>query len=116
MFTRIQPILFVHNLTSEIDFYTLLGFKTLQQNQDFVAVSAEETILFGLQARADFDPSSAANQMIWQIGVRSVQEVYELCIEAALPIKDEPAKMDWDEWTMAVESPNGYRVVFEGPA
>ncbi len=116
MFTRLQPILFVHDLASEMNFYTLLGFQASHQTQDFVAVSAGESILFGLQAQPDFDPPSAAIQMIWQIGLRSVRDAYALCVEAELPIKDEPARMDWGEWTMAVESPNGYRVVFEGPA
>jgi catechol 2,3-dioxygenase-like lactoylglutathione lyase family enzyme len=116
MFTRLQPILFVHNLATEIHFYATLGFQISHQTQAFVALSAGESILFGLQAQPDFDPTSAANQMIWQIGARRVRDIHAICVEAKLPIMVEPTKMDWGEWTMAVESPNGYRVVFEGPA
>jgi hypothetical protein len=61
-------------------------------------------------------PPSAANQLIWQIDVCSMRGAYTPGKETELPIQDEPAKMDLGEWTMAIESPNGYRVVFEGPA
>ena len=116
MFTRLQPIVYVRDLEAESAFYTALGFNVSRHSADFAEVTGAECILFGLQRQSNFDPHTAASRMIWQIGVRSVKAIHQMGLQRALTVKQGPSEMDWAEWTTVFESPNGYPVIFEGPA
>ena len=112
MYTRLQPILLVRDLAGEARFYERLGFTLAAHGPDFASASYGEQILFGLQRDAG---AALGRDLVWQIGCTSVAAVARRCaaegIELAEPLTEQP----WGEWTMAVESPNGYRVIFEGP-
>lgn len=116
MYTRLQPILYVRHLEAEKEFYRKLGFSIIHEEDDFTAISHGDTILFGLQVKKERgNATSAEQQFIWQIGTRSVEAVCQLCEKEGLSIGEGPLLQGWGEWTVAVHSPNGYRVVFEGP-
>lgn len=113
-YTQLQPVLYVADLAAEKAFYTRLGFTVKDETTTFVSVSSESGILFGLLLKPDFRLVNFNQQLVWQIGVRSVQTVLEICQREQLSIEEYPNLEDWGEWTMAVASPNGWRVVFEG--
>jgi len=113
-YTRLQSILFVKELQTEIEFYSLLGFEISYQTQRFVAFSHGDCILFGLQEKPGIDTIGFAEYAIWQIGVENIYIVYELCEHAGIRILQEPTLQEWGEWVMKVLSPNGYTIVFEG--
>ncbi len=115
MYTRLQPILSVRNLAAEKDFYQKLGFILAYDTADFVAFSYGTTILFGLQHNEAADLSGMEQQLLWQIGTSSVRAVEERCLAAQLDIMEAPQLQPWGEWTLKVQSPNGYTVIFEGP-
>jgi catechol 2,3-dioxygenase-like lactoylglutathione lyase family enzyme len=115
MFTRLQPILFVRDLASEVAFYRQLGFQVPHQEEAFAAIAYEDSILFGLQVRPDSSSHNPGEALVWQIGVASVQAIHALCESEGLPILQPPTLEDWGDWTTAVRSPSGHRVVFEGP-
>ncbi len=112
MFTRLQPVLYVRDLAAEVAFYQQLGFTVAHETRDFAGIVYGEAILFGLQARDVIDPG----QIIWQIGVASVDNLAGHCQEAGIVPVEPPLLQPWGEWTMTVQSPNGYQVIFEGPA
>jgi catechol 2,3-dioxygenase-like lactoylglutathione lyase family enzyme len=113
MFTQLRPVLYVDDLQAEVDFYRKLGFKILFQDPEFVGMVFGEPILFGLQHRpgAKF---GADQPVIWQIATDNMNEVEQCCQQENFEIQQKPELQSWGEWTMAVLSPNGYRVVFEG--
>ena len=111
MYLRLQPILFVSNLEAEKNFYKQLGFTITYEGTKFVAV-AHGDILFGLQHKPDVDLTNLP--FIWQIGSSDVEIIYRMCSMANIPIIQKPTLEDWGEWSLIVESPNGYRVIFEG--
>jgi len=115
VYTRLQPILYVRDLATEKEFYRKLGFSVAYEKDDFAAMSYRDTILFGLQVKEGSNAASFEQQLIWQIGVQSVEAVCKLCEQEGLSIGEGPVLQDWGEWTVTVRSPNGYRVVFEGP-
>jgi predicted enzyme related to lactoylglutathione lyase len=115
MFQRLQPILHVQNVASEKAFYLALGFEVQYEAADFVAFSYGDVILFGLQQDSLGDAPTFGAQMEWQFGVTSVQSVADRCGEAGLLVVEPPHEKPWGEWMVIVQSPNGYRVVFEGP-
>lgn len=115
MYQRLQPILHLQDLSSEQDFYLRLGFTLHYATADFVAFSHGDAILFGLQQDPAGDAAYFSQQMEWQFGVTDVQAVATLCEAAALPILEPLHQTPWGEWVVVVQSPNGYRVVFEGP-
>jgi catechol 2,3-dioxygenase-like lactoylglutathione lyase family enzyme len=115
MYTRLQPVLNVQDVTAEKAFYTSLGFHVNYESEDFLALAYDEGILFGLQHAPQSDPAQFQQQMVWQIGTSSVDAVAQRCMQHHIPIIQPVTLQDWGEWTLIVRSPNGYRVVFEGP-
>ncbi|HEX6292799.1 MAG TPA: VOC family protein [Herpetosiphonaceae bacterium] len=115
MYTRLQPVLNVQDVDAEKAFYTALGFRIDYEADDFKALAYGEAILFGLQAAPQSDPAQLDQQLIWQIGTSSVQAVAQRCAEHAIPVIQPATLQEWGEWTLIVRSPNGYRVIFEGP-
>jgi GNAT superfamily N-acetyltransferase len=131
MYTRLQPVLHVADLTAEAAFYDALGFEVKPtERPGFVAVAygggpkgvigvgtavttVPAGILFGLEEDAGFSGPSMA--LTWRIGVESVADTHALCRERQTPVAQEPRQEPWGGWMMALRSPNGYRVVFEGP-
>jgi catechol 2,3-dioxygenase-like lactoylglutathione lyase family enzyme len=115
VYTRLQPILNVRSIEVEKQFYVRLGFKVTYQAEGFVALAFGEQILFGLQQAEHADPLAFEQQMLWQIGVDSVGEVANLCEREGLLIETPMKLQPWGEWTLAICSPCGYRITFEGP-
>lgn len=113
-YTQLQPVLYVADLEAEKAFYSSLGFSVKDETKMFASVSSESGILFGLLLKSDFRLVNFNQQLVWQIGVISIQTVFEICQREQLSIEEYPNLEDWGEWTMAVASPNGWRVVFEG--
>lgn len=114
LYRRLQPILYVNDLEAEKRFYTQLGFTVKDEMPNFASVRQGENLLFGLLLKRDFLLVNFNQQLVWQIDVTSVQRVYELCKREGLRIEEMPVLEDWGEWTVAVSSPNGWMVVFEG--
>jgi hypothetical protein len=100
---------------TEKQFYVRLGFKVAYEAPGFVALAFGEKLLFGLQEDELADPKALELQMYWQIGVRSVSELAGHCERERIAVETPMALQSWGEWTLALCSPNGYRVVFEGP-
>lgn len=114
MFTRLQPILRVHDLDAERDFYLALGFTLQSQGDGFVALSDGASILFGLEQDQRADPEALGQLLTWQFGVDSVGALAEHAEAMGIPIIELPRYESWGEWTVALQSPNGFRVIFEG--
>ena len=115
MYTQLQPVLYIKTLMAEKEFYQKLGFTVSYDEPEFAVMAYEDSILFGLQVREQFDPAQVEQQLLWQIGTRSVGSVYKVCERENLEVVQRPTLQDWGEWTLVVKSPNGYRVIFEGP-
>jgi ribosomal protein S18 acetylase RimI-like enzyme len=135
MYTRLQPVLHVADLAAEVAFYSALGFDVELEpagesgfaamtygggalNSAAAAVSGAAAssgaaILFGLQSAPGL--AGPPPSLAWGIGVESVADVAALCSRHGLPVVQAPRQESWGEWTLAVRSPNGYRVTFEGP-
>lgn len=111
MYTRLQPILFVRNLPSEVAFYQCLGFYIAHQEPNFIALAADD-ILFGLMQ--DESRAQATQGFIWQIGTSHLAEVVARSRANSFKELAEPKLESWGEWTFTVESPNGYAITFEG--
>ncbi len=114
LYTRLQPVLYVHDLEAEKAFYAKLGFTVKDETATFASVTNGDTLLFGLLYNANFRLVNYGQPLVWQIGVNSVQAVYEICERGKLKIEEMPELQDWGEWTMAIGSPNGWYVTFEG--
>lgn len=115
MFTRLQPILMVSDLEREKQFYLTLGFQTAFETPDFAGLACGEAILIGLQKSEECHPEDFDQFCTWQIGTKSVRAVEKVCSESGLPVVDAVTEQPWGDWTLAVRTPNGYRVIFEGP-
>ncbi len=120
LFTRLVPILHVGDLTAERRFYEALGMRVTYEGPeypDFIAIGAG-ALEFGLELRDDFDAEAAAKALVWQIGVSDIDEAEGVCTRAGLQFErrtHEPAE-GWRYHTLELVSPNGYRVVLEGPS
>jgi catechol 2,3-dioxygenase-like lactoylglutathione lyase family enzyme len=114
MFTQLRPVLYVDDLSAETEFYQKLGFQILFQTPDSVGLVFGQPILFGLQHRTGAT-YGADQPVFWQIATDNIDEVYQRCQQENLLIQSKPELQSWGEYTMTVVSPNGYRVVFEGP-
>jgi len=120
VFTRLVPILRVGDLAAERRFYEALGFRVTYEGPeypDFIALGTGN-LEFGLERLADFRAEAVARVLVWQLGVSDVDEAANLCTRAGLSFEiqtHEPAE-GWRYRTLRLESPNGYRVVLEGPS
>lgn len=115
-FLRLVPILFVQDLESEIEFYTSLGFEISYQGDEFPGFVGLESghFDFGLQERADFDPSLAAASFVWQMETDSFSKVIAVCKERAIEYTEPYCYWEeMDSWEMQVKTPNGYTLHFE---
>jgi catechol 2,3-dioxygenase-like lactoylglutathione lyase family enzyme len=114
MYKRLQPILNVRNIADEIRFYVHLGFKVAYQVEGFAALAAGEQIFFGLMAAEQSDPAAFEKQMYWQFNVDSIRDLARHCEQEGISIETPITLQAWGEWMLALRSPGGYRVVFEG--
>lgn len=118
-YNRLIPILFVKNLRAERDFYLNLGFSITYQGGEFpnfIGLSYD-TIEFGLEERALFNPHSPDDVMSIQFGIADVDMAISYLKRTTLPFREEwiASKNDWSTRVLHVRTPNGYRVLLEGP-
>ncbi len=118
LFTRLVPILYVQNLDAERRFYESLGLAVTYEGPeypDFIAIGGG-SFEFGLErsAASVIEPNAVVT---WQLGVSDVDEALATCERAGIDCTmrtHEPAE-GWRYRTLIVRSPNGFRVVLEGP-
>lgn len=119
LFTRLVPILRVADLDAERRFYTALGLQVTYEGPeypDFLAIGTDD-IEFGIERGDDFRPEQAPSVVTWQLGVADVDAAADACRAAGLDAElavHTPAP-DWTYRTLHLRSPNGYRVLLEGP-
>lgn len=118
-YNRLIPILFVKNLRAERDFYLNLGFSITYEGGEFPNFIAlnYDTIEFGLEEHAMFDPRSPDDVMAIQFGIADVDTAISYLKRTTLPFREEwiVPKNDWSYRILHVRTPNGYRVMLEGP-
>lgn len=117
LYTALIPILKVRDLQAEVFFYLQLGFEISYDSESFKAVKYLDCVEFGLSRKDDVNVEDVLQHFTWQIAVRSVQEVLDICHEKSLKVVQDLQKETYDFgdiWMIAVKSPNGYDVVFEG--
>jgi catechol 2,3-dioxygenase-like lactoylglutathione lyase family enzyme len=117
LFTRLAPVLNVHDLAAERAFYESLGLPVIYEGPeypDFIAFGTS-TVHFGIQAAAaDNDPPSV---LTWQITVGDVDRAMERCRGAGISFKlehNDPAP-GWSYRRLLIQTPSGYRLALEGP-
>lgn len=113
MYKRLQPILFVEDLKSEVEFYQKLGFQIEHEEVGFVGLAYQDHLLFGLQQQAG-SIFHETQPLIWQIATDHIESVYQHCQQAQFKLCKELELQPWGEWLFGVLSPNGYQVLFEG--
>lgn len=112
-FTGLQPILHVHDVPAEVEFYQKLGFSVITQDPDFAALQYGDRILFGLQPIPE-EADLSLTGLVWQIGVADIDQIIQVCLKNKIDLYTLPAEQSWGEWLMSVRSPNGILVYFEG--
>jgi catechol 2,3-dioxygenase-like lactoylglutathione lyase family enzyme len=112
LYTRLQPIIAVSDLTAEARFYNALGFAVQSESETFASIRYGDHILFGLEAEPGL--TNGAAPFTWQIGVQSVRAIHEIAMHAQLPVVEKPLLQPWGEWTIKLKSPAGFTVTFEG--
>ncbi len=113
LYTRLQPILKVRDLTAEARFYNVLGFAVQSESDSFASIRYGEQLLFGLELEPALSVGGPP-ALIWQIGVQSVRAIHEIAMHAQLPLVENPVLQPWGEWTIKLKSPDGHTVIFEG--
>jgi catechol 2,3-dioxygenase-like lactoylglutathione lyase family enzyme len=118
-FTRLAPILRVTDVDAERRFYEALGLRVTYEgpeHPDFIAMGADG-VEFGLELSANLDASAPPQVLTWQLVVADVDEAVHRCQGAGLrfEVTEHQPSADWRYRTVELRSPNGYRVVLEGP-
>ncbi|GAB3911934.1 hypothetical protein GCM10011575_38330 [Microlunatus endophyticus] len=118
---QIHPIMYVRDQYAERDFYRLFGFQDAYEGDEFpgfLAVRCGEAII-GLQAASAMQPAYASG-LRWQFALTTAQELDEViatCNRHTLThrIVTEEGGTRFRTQLVAVESPSGIEVWFEGP-
>lgn len=113
LYTRLQPILKVRDLTAEARFYNVLGFAVQSESESFASIRYGEQLLFGLKLEPGLSVAGPP-AFVWQIGVQSVRAIHEIAMHAQLPLVENPMLQPWGKWTIKLKSPDGHTVIFEG--
>ena len=115
---KLVPILRVREFDAEVAFYQSFGFAIHYQGDDipgFVAL-VQGSVLFGIELREDFSAAEANRALLWQFEVADLREIVRVCEVHSYRHIDPICTWEaGDDWAVAVWSPNGYKVQFEGP-
>lgn len=118
LFESIVPILYIADLKAEVAFYEKLGFKISYQGDEFpnfIAVKNGD-VEFGLEKKESFNPDEVENSFYWQMEVRSLKEILNICQKETLKFTKPTCYWErMDAWEMTIDTPNGYKFHLEGP-